>query len=70
MIAVDTHESETTKVAKVVFNTATTGISAEGTLYRMDCIPLRTRRIVPSPYPNDEEILRGLVERVTQLVAN
>jgi formylmethanofuran dehydrogenase subunit B len=66
LIALDTHESETTKAAKVVFTTATTGIGAEGTLYRMDGIPLRTRQVLPSPYPNDEEVLRRLLERVSQ----
>jgi formylmethanofuran dehydrogenase subunit B len=67
IIALDTHESETTKLAKVAFTTATTGISAEGTIYRMDAIPLRTRQVLPSPYPNDEEILNRLLKRVKQL---
>jgi len=70
LIAIDTHESETTKVAKVVFTTGTTGIHAEGTLYRMDGIPLRTRQVLPSAYPNDEEVLGQLVARVTELVDN
>lgn len=68
IVALDTHESETTKVAKVVFTTATTGISAAGTIYRMDSIPLWTRQILTSPYPNDEEILTRLLDRVTPLV--
>jgi formylmethanofuran dehydrogenase subunit B len=67
LIALDTHESETTKVAKVAFTTATSGVSAEGTLYRMDGIPLRTRALLPSAYPNDEEILSRLLARVTEL---
>jgi formylmethanofuran dehydrogenase subunit B len=66
VIALDTHESETTKLAKVAFTTATTGIGAEGTLYRMDGIPLRTRQVLPSPYPNDEEVLKWLLARVSQ----
>jgi formylmethanofuran dehydrogenase subunit B len=70
VIALDTHESETTKAAKVAFTSATTGIHAEGTLYRMDGIPLRTRQILPSPYPNDEEILSQLAARVRQLTEN
>ncbi len=70
LIALDTHESATTKVAKVVFTTATTGVHAEGTLYRMDGIPLRTRAVLPSRYPNDEEVLSRLLTRVTQLTAN
>jgi formylmethanofuran dehydrogenase subunit B len=70
LIAIDTHESETTKAAKVVFTTGTTGIHAEGTLYRMDGIPLRTRLLLPSNYPNDEEVLGQLVARVSELVVN
>ena len=69
IVALDTHESETTKLAKVAFTTATTGISAEGTLYRMDGIPLWARKVLPSPYPNDEEILLRLVDRVKELSA-
>ncbi len=70
VIALDTHESETTKVARVAFTTGTTGIHAEGTLYRMDGIPLRTRQVLPSSYPNDEVVLSRLLARVTQLAAN
>lgn len=69
LIALDTHESETTKTAAVAFTTATSGISAEGTVYRMDGVPLRTRLVLPSPYSTDEEILRRLLARVTQLTA-
>jgi len=32
-ISLDTHESETTRIARVAFTTATAGISAEGTAY-------------------------------------
>ena len=69
IVTLDPHESETTKLAKVAFTTAVTGINTEGTLYRMDSIPLRTRQVLPSSYPNDEEVLTRLLERVTQLVA-
>jgi formylmethanofuran dehydrogenase subunit B len=68
-IVLDTRASETAKIARVCFTTATAGISAEGTVYRMDHIPLRLRKFLPSPYPNDEEVLSRLVERVTQLRA-
>jgi len=66
-IALDSHESETTRVAKVVFTTATAGIGAEGTIYRMDNVPLRLRAFLPSPYPSDEEVLRRIVTRVAEL---
>ena len=52
------------------FTTATTGVHAEGTLYRMDGVPLRTRAILPSKYPNDEVVLSRLLARVTELSAN
>jgi formylmethanofuran dehydrogenase subunit B len=68
-IAVDTHESETTRIARVAFTTATAGIHAEGTVYRMDNIPIRLRKILPSPYPSDEEVLHRLLLRIRELKA-
>lgn len=68
-IALDTHESETTRIARVAFTTGTAGIHAEGTVYRMDNIPIRLRRVLPSPYPSDEEVLGRLFERVKDLKA-
>ena len=67
VIALDTHESETTKVAKVAFTVATTGVHAEGTIYRMDGVPLRTRQVLPSKYPTDEVVFSRLLARVKQL---
>ncbi len=66
-IALDTHESETTRIAHVAFTTATAGIHAEGTVYRMDNIPLRLRKVLPSPFPSDEEVLSRLLVRVKEL---
>jgi formylmethanofuran dehydrogenase subunit B len=66
-IALDTQESETTRYAQVVFTTAKAGISAEGTVYRMDDVPLRLRKVLPSPYPSDEEVLKDLLVRVKEL---
>ena len=68
-IALDAHESETTRIARVAFTTATAGIHAEGTVYRMDNIPIRLRRVLPSPYPSDEEVLSRLLVRVRELKA-
>lgn len=67
MIAIDSHESETTRVARVAFTTATAGIHAEGTIYRMDNIPLPLSRVLPSPYPSDEDVLMGILARVKEL---
>ena len=68
-IALDTHESETTKIARVAFITATAGIHVEGTIYRMDSIPIRLRKVLTSRYPSDEEVLSRLLARVKELKA-
>jgi formylmethanofuran dehydrogenase subunit B len=67
MIALDTHESETTQVARVAFTTATAGINVEGTIYRMDNIPLPLSMVLPSPYPSDEVVLSDILARVKEL---
>jgi len=66
-VVLDTHESKTSRVARVAFTTATFGIGAEGTIYRMDNIPLHMRQLIPSPYPSDEEVLSKLLTRVKEL---
>jgi formylmethanofuran dehydrogenase subunit B len=66
-IALDTHESETTRIARVAFTTATAGISAEGTAYRMDNVPLHLSNVLPSPYPSDEQVLGRILARVKEL---
>ncbi len=66
-VVLDTQESETTPVARVVFTTATAGVGAEGTIYRMDNVPLHLRRLGPSAYPSDEEVLYRLLVRVKEL---
>jgi len=66
-IVLDTHESETTCVARVAFTTATAGISAEGTIYRMDNVPLHLKSVLPSPYPSDEQVLGRILTRVKEL---
>jgi formylmethanofuran dehydrogenase subunit B len=69
MIALDTHESETTRIARIAFTTATAGIHAEGTVYRMDNIPIRLRKVLSSFYPSDEEVISRLLVRVKELKA-
>ena len=67
MIALDTHESETTRIAQVAFTTATAGISAGGTMYRMDNVALELRPVLPSPYPSDEQVLARILTRVKEI---
>jgi formylmethanofuran dehydrogenase subunit B len=36
---------------------AVTGIDAEGTAYRMDGVPIRTRKLFDGDYPSDTDVL-------------
>ena len=64
-IVLDPKVTHTSRLARVHITTAVTGISAPGTAYRMDEIPLPLRPILTSPYPTDEEVVR----RISQAVA-
>jgi formylmethanofuran dehydrogenase subunit B len=64
-IVLDPKVTHTSRLARVHITTAATGISAPGTAYRMDEIPLPLRPALRSPYPTDEEVIR----RIRQAVA-
>jgi formylmethanofuran dehydrogenase subunit B len=64
-IVLDPKVTHTSRLARVHITTAATGISAPGTVYRMDEVPLPLRPALKSPYPTDEEVLR----RIRQAVA-
>ena len=55
-IVLDPKVTHTSRLARVHITTAVTGISAPGTAYRMDEIPLPLRPALKSPYPTDEEV--------------
>jgi formylmethanofuran dehydrogenase subunit B len=63
-IVLDPKVTHTSRLAKVHITTAATGISAPGTVYRMDEIPLPLRPPLKSPYPTDEEVLKRIVAAV------
>jgi formylmethanofuran dehydrogenase subunit B len=63
-IVLDPKVTHTSKIARVHFTTAATGISAPGTVYRMDEVPLPLRPALKSPYPTDEEILKRIIRAV------
>jgi len=67
VIALDPKTTETTRIAKVAFTTATYGINTPGTVYRMDDIAISLRPALESPYPSDREILRAIKERLREL---
>ncbi len=64
-IVLDPHVTHTSRLAKVHITTAPAGISAPGTAYRMDEIPMPLRPAFKSPYPSDEEVVR----RINQAIA-
>jgi len=59
-IVLDPKVTHTSRLARVHITTAVTGISAPGTVYRMDEVPLPLRPALRSPYPTDEEVLRRI----------
>ncbi len=63
-IVLDPKVTHTSEIARVHFTTAVTGISAPGTAYRMDEIPLPLRPALKSPYPTDEEVIRRIYQAV------
>jgi formylmethanofuran dehydrogenase subunit B len=63
-ITLDPKVTHTSRVSRVHITTAVTGISAPGTAYRMDEIPLPLRPALKSPYPTDEEVVRRIREAV------
>jgi formylmethanofuran dehydrogenase subunit B len=68
-IVLDPQLSETARIARVSFTTAVYGINVAGTVYRMDDVPIRLRPAMPSRYRSDEDILRGLAQRIRALRA-
>jgi formylmethanofuran dehydrogenase subunit B len=63
-IVLDPKVTHTSKLARVHITTAATGISAPGTVYRMDEIPLPLRPALKSPYPTDEDVIRRIFRAV------
>jgi len=63
-IVLDPKVTHTSRISRVHFTTAATGISAPGTVYRMDEIPLPLRPALKSPYPTDEEVIRRIYQAV------
>ena len=59
-IVLDPKVTHTSRLARVHITTAVTGVSAPGTSYRMDEIPLPLRPALTSPYPTDEEVIRRI----------
>jgi formylmethanofuran dehydrogenase subunit B len=63
-IVLDPKVTHTSRLARVHITTAATGISAGGTVYRMDEVPLPLRTALKSPYPTDEEVIGRIRQAV------
>jgi formylmethanofuran dehydrogenase subunit B len=63
-IVLDPKVTHTSRLSRVHITTAATGISAPGTVYRMDEIPLPLRPPLKSPYPTDQDVMRRIREAV------
>ncbi len=63
-IVLDPKVTHTSRLARIHITTAVTGISATGTVYRMDEIPLPLRPALKSPYPTDEEVIRRIIKAI------
>ncbi|MFQ6089314.1 MAG: formylmethanofuran dehydrogenase subunit B [Candidatus Methanofastidiosia archaeon] len=63
-IVIDPKQTLSTLIAEVVIPSAVCGISAEGTAYRMDGVPLKLRKVIESEFPSDVEILERIIEKV------
>lgn len=68
VIVLDPKATETSKLARVAFTTATYGINISGTVYRMDDVPITLRPAFDSPYPSDQEILTAIKNRARELL--
>jgi formylmethanofuran dehydrogenase subunit B len=56
-VQIDPHVNATTHLCRLQIPVAVTGIDAEGTAYRMDGVPIRTRRLFVGDFPSDVDIL-------------
>jgi len=63
-IVLDPKVTHTSRLSRVHITTAATGISAGGTVYRMDEIPLPLRPALTSPYPTDEDVVKLIIAAV------
>jgi formylmethanofuran dehydrogenase subunit B len=64
VVVLDPMVNLTARTARVVLPTAIYGISAAGTAYRMDNVPLPLKKVVESTQPTDEQVLDWIIEKV------
>ena len=67
VIQIDPHYNLTTKIANVVIPSAISGIEAEGTVYRMDGVPIRLKKFKDSEFWSDYDILKAMLEKIAEI---
>lgn len=68
-VCIDPHETPTTEVCKVHVPVAFVGVEVGGCAYRMDNVPIDTRKVVEPPegMMTDEEFLEAVLEKVKKI---
>ncbi|WP_067078450.1 formylmethanofuran dehydrogenase subunit B [Methanoculleus horonobensis] len=68
-VVIDPHETPTTEVCKVHVPVAFVGVEVGGCAYRMDNVPIETRKVVEPPegMMTDEEFLKRVLTRVREI---
>ena len=65
-IVVSPRATETAAVARVAFGTAAAGVYREGTIHRMDGVPVPLRAPLASSRAGDREVLAAIAQRVAR----
>lgn len=70
-IAIDPHINTSTELADVHIPVSIVGVEVGGCCYRMDNVPIETRKVVDAPEGmlSDEELLEKIIHRVDELLA-
>ena len=63
-VVVDPRPTETASAARVAFATAAAGVQREGTVHRMDGVPLTLRAPLPSDRRGDGDVLAAIQARI------
>ncbi|MDD4253521.1 MAG: formylmethanofuran dehydrogenase subunit B [Methanoculleus horonobensis] len=68
-VVIDPHETPTSEVCKVHVPVAFVGVEVGGCAYRMDNVPIETRKVVEPPegMMTDEEFLKRVLTRVKEI---
>ncbi|MDD3070628.1 formylmethanofuran dehydrogenase subunit B [Methanoculleus horonobensis] len=68
-VVIDPHETPTSEVCKVHVPVAFVGVEVGGCAYRMDNVPIETRKVVDAPegMMTDEEFLKRVLGRVKEI---